>query len=578
MYFPKLEGEQTGYFQIDSFQGLDLRESIPLGAFAQMENLTSDGFPVTTVRPRRRLLDTTSTQGGMTVRDGVCYVDGPDFVMNGWPVNIGLTEGKKELVSMGIYVLILPDKKYVNTLDKSDYGDIEAAFYALDGVTFSVCRDSGEAYENLHKGDTPPETPAEGQYWLDTSQSPAVLKHWNSKEAVWETETSGCVRLSAPGIGKDFQTYDGVQIAGIHIKGAEQLNGSAVILARDTDYLVIAGLVDGEVTQPLEQGVIAITRTMPELDYVVEAGNRLWGCRYGTDAQGQQVNEIYASKLGDFRNWSCFRGLSTDSYRASLGADGAFTGAVNYMGSPLFFREDCVHKVYGSYPAEYRIQTTECHGVAKGSAKSLAVVDGVLYYLSNFGVCAYDGALPVTVSQAWGRKRFYKGAAGGCGSKYYLSVLDEQEKAHLLVYDTARGMWHREDNFYGVCFCTWGSHLVGYDGKNIYSMLSDDPNQPPVTWMAQTGHLSSPDTHTRYISRLSVKLKMEPGSRARFFVRYDGMGDWERLGSCEGKRLGILRLPMRTRRCESLQLRVEGEGAVQLHSITLNTRKGSDHS
>ena len=40
---------------------------------------------------------------------------------------------------------------------------------------------------------------------------------------------------------------------------------------------------------------------------------------------GEAVNEIYASKLGDFRNWRCFEGLSTDSYAAARGSDGAFT-------------------------------------------------------------------------------------------------------------------------------------------------------------------------------------------------------------------------------------------------------------
>lgn len=578
MYFPKLKTESCQQLRITRFGGLDLRESIPEGAFAQMENLTSEGFPVTSVRPRRKLMDVTQAEGGMTVREGLCYVDGACFVMNGWPINIGLTEGKKQLVSMGIYVIILPDKKYVNTLDKTDHGDLEAAFYSLDGMDFCLCRQSGELYEELYQGPTPPESPAEGQYWLDTSQSPASLKLWNDKEGIWQAETGCCVRLSAPGIGKDFFQYDGVELQGIHIEGATHLNGAAVILEKGEDHLVIAGTVPGALTQPLEQGVICISRRVPDMDLVVEAGNRLWGCRYGTDAQGQPVNELYASKLGDFRNWSCFRGLSTDSYRTSLGADGPFTGAVNYMGSPLFFRESCVHKVHGSYPAEYRVQTTGCHGVAKGSEKSLAVVDGVLYYLSSFGVCAYDGALPIPVSQAWGQKRFHNAAGGSWGSKYYFSALDEENKAHLLVYDTAKGLWHREDDFYAVSFCTWGSRLIGYTGTRIYNMLADDPNAPPVAWMAQTGPLSSPDTYTRYISGLSVKLKLTKGSRVRFFARYDGLGDWEKLGSAEGKGLELLRLPLRTRRCESLELRVEGEGPAQLHSLCLTTRKGSDHS
>ena len=59
--------------------------------------------------------------------------------------------------------------------------------------------------------------------------------------------------------------------------------------------------------------------------------------------------------LGDFRNWQCFMGLSTDSYYGNLGTDGKFTGAITHMGYPLFFKENCLHKVYGDYPAQFQM-------------------------------------------------------------------------------------------------------------------------------------------------------------------------------------------------------------------------------
>ena len=68
---------------------------------------------------------------------------------------------------------------------------------------------------------------------------------------------------------------------------------------------------------------------------MIECGNRLWGCKYGL-VDGETVNEIYASKLGDFKNWNCFAGLSTDSYAAARGSDGPFTGAADYLGQPRF--------------------------------------------------------------------------------------------------------------------------------------------------------------------------------------------------------------------------------------------------
>ena len=49
----------------------------------------------------------------------------------------------------------------------------------------------------------------------------------------------------------------------------------------------------------------SIHRLVPDLDFVVENGNRLWGCRYDG-----QVNEIYASCLGDFTNWWRFDGVA----------------------------------------------------------------------------------------------------------------------------------------------------------------------------------------------------------------------------------------------------------------------------
>ena len=118
------------------------------------------------------------------------------------------------------------------------------------------------------------------------------------------------------------------------------------------------------------------------MDHITSAGNRLWGCRYGLSEDGRVVNELYACKLGDFRNWNCFMGISTDSYVVTVGTDGQFTGAITHLGSPLFFKETCMHKVYGN-SLPFGVQDTACRGVQKGCEKSLAIVNEVLYYNRN---------------------------------------------------------------------------------------------------------------------------------------------------------------------------------------------------
>ena len=171
---------------------------------------------------------------------------------------------------------------------------------------------------------------------------------------------------------------DALELSG----GPEGVAAVGVAAALGQDYVLLPGLLEREQTV---QTPVRLGRYVPEMDYVIQCGNRLWGCRYGPDRKGQTVNEIYASALGDFRNWQRFQGLSTDSYAVSLGADGPFTGAAEHLGYPVFFREGYIHKIYGSYPAAFRLQSTPCPGVQRGSAASLALVGQLLYYKSPAG-------------------------------------------------------------------------------------------------------------------------------------------------------------------------------------------------
>ena len=60
---------------------------------------------------------------------------------------------------------------------------------------------------------------------------------------------------------------------------------------------------------------------------------------------GKAVNELYCCALGDFKNWNRFLGISTDAWAASVGSDGAWTGAANYLGYPTFFKEHVIHRI-----------------------------------------------------------------------------------------------------------------------------------------------------------------------------------------------------------------------------------------
>jgi len=238
-----------------------------------------------------------------------------------------------------------------------------------------------------------------------------------------------------------------------------------------------------------------------------------------------------------------------------------------------------MHKVYGNYPANYQIQTTACRGVQRGCARSLAIVNEVLYYKARSAVCAYDGSLPVEISSALGDVQYSAAKAGALGNKYYISMQDMNGKHHLFVYDTLKGMWHREDNTNALAFCNFRGDLYYIDGadKKIKSVLgSGTPDTSPVKWMAETGIIGTDSPDKKYISRLDVRMYLDMGTRVFFYIQYDSSGAWEHLFTMNGDRLRSFAVPIRPRRCDHLRLRIEGEGGANIYSICKTIEQGSD--
>lgn len=577
------------YKQITStFLGYNRNLKIKQSEFYDMKNMTSSFYPILSPRPRRGIYSSPTAPQGMIGKDSLCYVDGRYFVVNGSPVDMNLSTAAadcpKSLISMGAYVIILPDKKYINTKDLTDFGNIEASVTAEDGASFSLCTLTGDDIRNAVTGATAPNDPANLSYWIDTSSTPHALRQWNETNGMWVSVATTYVKISAPGIGVPFNVNDGITISGIAPAQLSDLNGTVILWGKGDDYLIVTGIIDAAQTQT---SPITVERQMPDMDFITESENRLWGCRYGVARNGEVVNEIYACKLGDFRNWNCFMGISTDSYVVSVGTDGQFTGAVTHLGRPIFFKEDCLHKIYGSYPANYQVQTTHGRGVQRGCERSLAIVNEVLYYKSRSAVCAYDGSLPTEISTALGDIVYGDAVAGAFGNKYYISMKDEQDGWNLFVFDTAKGIWHKEDSTHALDFCTCRNELyfIDADDKRIYTVNgSGVADARDVEWMAETGAVGIVEEYTgttrfakrKYISRLVVRMALDRGSSVTFFIEYDSDGHWERLFDMNGTSLNSFSIPIRPRRCDHFRIRIEGRGDAKIYSFVADVEEGSD--
>ena len=609
MQYPILNEIPTSRDMIGVFGGYNHNLRIGDGEFYDMTNLSSADYPLLSPRKKRGIYVTPSNPQGLIAKDALCYVDGSDFVINGYHVDMGLSTEEdmcpKSLVSMGSYVIIMPDKMYINTTEKNgvenafEFGKIEASVSSTPRTSFALCDALGDFIKLHYAQSTTPTNPNNGDYWLQFEEGenpkPIALKRYSTTNTQWvKIDTYVRIGVSLSASIESFEVGDSIIISGLttgsHLD-IDAINDKPQIIAgkdENNNSIWIKGIVgelehlsgNGVDHRFYQDGEVTIQRKMPNLDFIIESQNRLWGCRYGVAVNGEIVNEIYASKLGDFKNWQSFANISTDSWVAGVGTDGAFTGAINYLGYPVFFKDNCIHKVYGNYPAQYQIQTTMCRGVQNGCEKSLAIVNETLYYKSRHAICAYDGSLPQEISSTLGDVSYYNAVGGALGNKYYISMTDDNNKRHLFVCDTARGMWHREDNtdVQEFCNCRGNLYFVDKNDKKIKTInVGDNASEDgTIKWMAESGIWGTDQPDKKYISRLDVRMSLNVGTRVVFLIQYDSSGVWEHLFTMMGTSLRTFSVPVKPKRCDHFRLRIEGEGEAKIYSISRTIEQGSD--
>lgn len=501
----------------------------------------------------------------------------------------------RSLVFLGGWVCIFPDGLYANTVRlrsgvgmrrNVDYGEI-AVKTVISGRTLVLepCGADG-TLRNVTWSDTAPA----GGFWVDTSEESRTIRCWSQSEGLWRAAQS-YVRCSVPGIAAGLSDGDGVKMvsrmppdAAGAFEAEDLIRGSAVLPAvfhdpggsgraeGTNDYVVLPGMVSGRVEiQMSGQSFLELSRSLPRMDFVVSCQNRLWGCR----CDGE-TNELYGSKLGDFRNWDVFEGLSTDSYRVSRGSGGPFTGAAVLGGCPLFFREDRLEKIYPSAGGDHGVVTVSLSGIAPGSSRSAVVIRDQLYYRARDGICRYSGTLPVRVSDALKGEFIGRTSAGALGDAYYATIEDRRGMPRIFVYHTDTGLWQREDEQnLAQCLQLAGKlYYTEFGGGPLYC-IGGASDSDGVSWSVETGPLGPTLCTKRYLSHLRLEGRLEPGSELRVYLSYDG-GPWERAGSFRANRRRAELFPVCPLRCGEVRLRLEGTGGMELQAISWQLEPGSD--
>lgn len=589
MNYPELSAVNVERLWTQEFLGIDRRPRTNDGAFIDTVGVTGAEWPVVKTREKHGTV-AAAASGRTAIADlnGLAYTQGTTLYYNGQATSVtDLSSGDKNIVTFGAYLIVLPDGRYYNTVDPTDTGSINRLYQSPSGedITFSPCTMNGIDFPAGHwtAAATPPSSPTAGDYWINTSVKPHALYQYSSLESDWVGVVSVFVKIAADGIGEGLAVGDAVTVSGITVSSSyptmkeqlEVLNETHIIQAVDDDWIVVIGVVD-EVYEL--SGRIRADRKMPELDYVFECNNRLWGCRYGTQ-DGETVNRIYATALGDFKNWRKFYGTSQDSYYVNVGTEGPFTGGIAHRGYPYFFKDNCVHKVYGDRPSNFEMQTTYCDGVKKGCGKSLTSANGVLYYMSNHGPVYFE-SMPALCGEALCRPSLSECVAGYCGGELFLSGKEGTNTYSTYVLDTARGVWYRRSGDAARGYATHDNeiYMLGSQGDIValHGRAGTLP-QAATGWTLETAVMGYEYPDHKYISRFVIRMMLETGATAAISIKYDTAGDWLQVGELTaGNTVRTYLVPVIPRRCEHVQIRLEGTGQMTLYGIARELRMGSD--
>lgn len=514
------------------FGGLNHTAGAGDGELWDMKNMTSDHHPVLASRSKRYRYRKLNAPGGIFSWEGLCWVDGEAFYFAGEKKGT-VSAGKKEFTSIGATILIFPDKCYYNT-ETGVFGSMEAR-WSGNSLTFG-----------------------NGQLYGETAEANCI----SCQGVKWENY---------------FRSGDAVTISGCTAKPGNNL--SLIIRSIDGDkmYFYENSFTIGENGEAYtEQGNLSIARTVPDLDFLCEHENRVWGCK---------GNTIYASKLGDFFNWNVYDGLDTDAWAVDTGSAGDFTGCISYRGYATFFKEDNIYKVYGTFPSNFQVMGSATIGLAAGSEGSLAVAGETLFYLSRNGITAYTGGIPQPVAQAFGKLRFQNAVAGSDGLKYYVSMQELGGNWGLYVFDTQQGLWHKEDEIQAVGFAYWDGnlylmeqsgdvHIIG-TAKKLPNGVTEEEN---VEWMAEFADFTEKDSNRKGVGKIQIRLELDPGASMQVWIQFDTDGNWQKVGSAIGE--GVKRsyyLPIIPRRGDHYRLKLTGVGGCRVHSLVREYYSGSEY-
>ena len=445
---------------------------------------------------------------------------------NGKRLKLNRKDLDRTLVGMGAYICIFPDKQVYNTAT-GELSDMEASYTQSGSISIAPV-----------------------------------------------SEGSSFVKIQGTNLGKAFKKDDVVTLSGF-TQYTDVLNGAKAIKEIGDNFIVITAVDEnGAALRSItEESGVKIERKLPDLDFVCEFNNRLWGCSSAN-------HEIYASKLGDPTNWNSYQGTAADSYAVSVGSDGDFTGVISQQGYVVFFKEDYIHTIYGTKPSNFSLDTVQARGVMKGCSKSLCHVNETVMYVGRDAIMAYTGGMPESVSDKL-NLRWSSAVANQWKGKYYVD-LTFFNKTTTYVYDLVHNVWMKEDEHENKLLSRFYANGILFETREKERHISsrftslEEIRSGDMDWYLESVYLEEGTIDQKKVHSLQFNVELEVDAYFAVYVRYDNDVTWRRVASVNADRRNTYTVPLKLKKCERYQYRLEGHGWFILYGMSKTIGKGSE--
>lgn len=576
---------------ISTFGGINENLEAGTGEFVDMKNMSTRDYPAMATRRARGEIKATypgiqaflmKNGKPFYIMDGMAYYDGNEVISVS-------DEVPKMVVGMGAYIIVWPDKLMYNTADGT-VTSLEASYKQTATITMEPLS-YGSAYTKINATNIGKSFSA----YDNVTIAGCSIADYNATKIISDAGTDYIVVTGALDTFDDVVTGLNTMTVASYISASKivvlnevmtdaqmaELVGKKVYIGSTKFTVKSVGTAKSfiisetttinpkkgqkvQATCKTQTSGMTFTRKCPDLDFLTERDNRLWGCSSAN-------HEIYSSKLGDPKNWYNYEGLADDAYAATIASDGNFTGIGKYSSYLIFFKEDKAHILRGDKPSNYSISEKEMPGVKAGCDGSLENIGDTLYYVGSSGAYAFAGGQPQKVSENL-TGSISDAVCSQYEDKLYMSCKYNGEQA-LFVYDSRYGIWDREDDteFKFAQYVNGTLHYI--NASDNHTTIAGDRDET-IDWYIESADMTESSIDMKYISKIRLNVSMEVGSYVEVFAQFDG-GEWVRKGHIMSTVHKTYNIPITPKRCSKWRFKLTGRGQVKLLAIARDVEGGS---